>query len=445
MNKNSGLIAALSLLGSAWLAPVALAQTVDDQNATPSMGLNLPSDLSGLGRVDPKLRKPTVVINGEIITGTDVDHRLALVLLANGGKVDEAEKERLRLQVFRNLIDETLQIQEAKANKIEVARAEIDQSFNRVAANFKRTPDQLDGYLRSSGSSARTMRRQIEGEMAWSRLIRRNIDVNVSDAEVNEYIARLNADRGKSEYRVSEIYLSATPETLANVSNNMQQIVDKLKQGASFVAYARQFSEASTAVQGGDLGWVRAAVLPDSMAQAVQTMQPGQLVGPVEVPGGLSLIYLADVRQVLMADPRDATLALRQLSLPVPAGTSKDQLEALVKSFGEATEKMGGCGGAEGVAKQFGAEVVDNELAARELPPQLQQALLTMQVGESTTPFGSVEDGVRVLTLCGRDEPPVESGVDPDNVRSKFENERLSKRAQILLRDLRRDAVIEFK
>ena len=68
-----------------------------------------------------------------------------------------------------------------------------------------------------------------------------------------------------------------------------------------------------------------------------------------------------------------------------------------------------------------------------------------MQVSESTTPFGSVEDGVRVLTLCGRDEPQVESGVDPENVRSRFENERLSKRAQILLRDLRRDAVIEFK
>jgi peptidyl-prolyl cis-trans isomerase SurA len=289
------------------------------------------------------------------------------------------------------------------------------------------------------------MRRQIEGEMAWSRLIRRNIDVNVSDAEVNEYIARLNADRGKSEYRVSEIYLAATPESLPDVARNMEQIVEKLKQGASFVAYARQFSEASTAIQGGDLGWVRAAVLPDSMAQAVLGMQPGQLVGPIEVPGGLSLLYLADVRQVLMADPRDATLSLRQLSLPIAAGTTKEQLDAQIKAFGDATSKMGGCGGAEGVARQFGAEVVDNELSARELPPQLLQALLTMQVGESTTPFGSVEDGVRVLTLCGRDEPQVESGVDPENVRSRFENERLSKRAQILLRDLRRDAVIEFK
>ncbi len=444
MKKNSGLIAALCLMGAAATGPVT-AQTVGDDNATPSMGLNLPSDLSGLGKVDPKLRKPTVVINGEIITGTDVDHRLALVLLANGGRIDEAEKERLRLQVFRNLIDETLQIQEAKANKIEINRAEIDQSFLRVATNFKRTPDQLEEYLRKAGSSARTMRRQIEGEMAWSRLIRRNIDVNVSDAEVNEYIARLNADRGKSEYRVSEIYLSATPESLPDVARNMEQIVEKLKQGASFVAYARQFSEASTAIQGGDLGWVRAGVLPDSMAQAVQGMQPGQLVGPIEVPGGLSLLYLADVRQVLMADPRDATLALRQLSLPIAAGTTKEQLDAQIAAFGDATSKMGGCGGAEAVARQFGAELVDNELSARELPPQLLQALLTMQVGESTKPFGSVEDGVRVLTLCGRDEPPVESGVDPENVRNRFENERLSKRAQILLRDLRRDAVIEFK
>src|SRR3546814_4524429 len=64
------------------------------------------------------------IINGEIITGTVVDQRLALIITANGGKVEEQEKERLRLQVLRNLIDETLQIQEAKANDIVVDRAE---------------------------------------------------------------------------------------------------------------------------------------------------------------------------------------------------------------------------------------------------------------------------------------------------------------------------------
>src|SRR3546814_8010447 len=102
------------------------------------------SDL--FGKSDPNVRKATAIINGEIITGTDVDQRLALIINANGGKVEEQEKERLRLQVLRNLIDETIQIQEAKANDIVVDRAEIDQSYARVAQNFGQNPQQFENY-----------------------------------------------------------------------------------------------------------------------------------------------------------------------------------------------------------------------------------------------------------------------------------------------------------
>src|SRR3546814_20028972 len=74
-----------------------------------SSDLNIPPDVTLFGKSDPNVRKATAIINGEIITGTDVDQRLALIITANGGKVEEQEKERLRLQVLRNLIDETLQ------------------------------------------------------------------------------------------------------------------------------------------------------------------------------------------------------------------------------------------------------------------------------------------------------------------------------------------------
>src|SRR3546814_15378946 len=58
------------------------------------------------GKSDPNVRKATAIVNGRIITGTDVDQRLALIITANGGKVSDEEKERLRVQVLRNLIDE---------------------------------------------------------------------------------------------------------------------------------------------------------------------------------------------------------------------------------------------------------------------------------------------------------------------------------------------------
>ncbi len=425
------------------------AQTVPQSNEVPSgASLNLPTEITLFGKNDPKVRKATAIVNGDIITGTDIDQRLALIVLANGGRVEAEERERLRLQVLRNLIDESLQIQEAAAQDIKISRDEVEQSYARVSRNFKRTPAEMDAYLREQGSSNRSIKRQIEGELAWSRLLRRRVEpfVNVSDDEVQAVIARLEAAKGTQEFRVGEIYLSATPENQNEVAANARRIVEQIKQGGSFAAYARQFSEASTASVGGDLGWVRAAQLPDSLAGAVQQLAVGQLAGPIQTPGGFSVLYLADSRQVLTADPRDATLNLRQLSLAFAPNVTEAEATAKAEALARATQSMGGCGKADEVAKSMGAEVVDNDaVKVRDLPAPLQDMLLRLSIGQATQPFGSQKEGVRVLVLCGRDEARAASGPSPDQLRSQIEETRVNQRAQRYLRDLRRDAVVDYR
>jgi peptidyl-prolyl cis-trans isomerase SurA len=134
-------------------------------------------------------------------------------------------------------------------------------------------------------------------------VLRKNVQpfVNVSQEEVKELIAKMQAQKGTDEYHVGEIYLSATPESKPSVAANANRIMDQLRQGGSFVAYARQYSEASTKVVGGDLGWVRLSQLPTELAAAARDMQPGQLTGPVEMRGGFSILYLIDKRKVLTA------------------------------------------------------------------------------------------------------------------------------------------------
>jgi peptidyl-prolyl cis-trans isomerase SurA len=437
------------LLATAGVALSSLsAQTVGDGGAAPSIGLNLPANIATFGKVDPRLRKATAIINGEIITGTDVDHRLALIVLANGGKVEAAELERLRLQVMRNLIDEALQIQEAKANKIEVTKEEVNQGFERVSRNFKRSTTEMAAYLKSNGSSERSIKRQIEGELAWSRLLRRRVEpyINVADEEVKAIMDRLNASKGTREFRVGEIYLSSTPENSQEVFANGKKIIEQIRQGGSFQAYARQFSEASTAAVGGDLGWIRPAQLPDSLAQAVQELQIGQIAGPVETPGGFSIIYLIDGRQVLTADPRDAVMSLRQLSIAFPAGTTQAAAATRAQEFANATKTIKGCGDVDAVAQAQKAEVVDNDqVKIRDLPGPLQEMLLGLQIGQTTPPFGSQSDGVRVLVLCGRDDPQSASGPSFDQIMAQVKDDRVNRRAQRYLRDLRRDAVVDYR
>lgn len=434
-------LAALSLVAS----PIAV--TAQDAGG-PSTGLDIPSDIKFLGKSDPNVRKPTAVVNGQIITGTDVDQRVALLAAASKNQIAPEEMDRLRTQVLRNLIDETLQIEAAKREEIEVTQAEVDQTYARVAAqNFGQDVAAMDAYLAKIGSSPASLKRQILGEMSWQKLLRRNVSpfVNVSAEEVNEMMARLEASRGTEEYRLGEIWLSSTPETKDQVLANIDKIVAQLKQGGSFLGYARQYSESSTAAAGGDLGFVRLEMLPAELATAARQMQVGQLVGPIENSGGYSILLLIDKKAILTVDPRDAVLSLKQISLKFPTGITEADAKARLATFTTAVQGMKGCGDAESGAAAIGAEVASNDgIVLRSLPEQLQPLIANLQIGQTTPPFGSAQDGVSVLMLCGRDDPQSADTPSFDQLMAQLEDDRVNKRAQRYLRDLRNDAVIEY-
>ena len=314
------------LISATALTPLNAQSTSDSEGN--DANLIAPDGQRLFGKNDPNVRRATAQVNGEIITGTDMDHRLALIVAANENKLPPEELARFRAQILTNLIDETLQIQEAAANKIEVTDAEVDQYFDRVAQqNFKRPANQVEKYLTSIGASVATLKRQIKGELSWSRLLSRNVrpSANVSDDEVNAIIERIKATKGTTEYRLGEIYLSATLEAMPAVTENAKKIIDQLRQGANFVAYARQFSEASTASVGGDLGWLSLAQLPSSLATAAAGMNSNE-VQAVASPGGISILLLIDKRQVAMSDPRDSVLSLKQIAITFPAGTAEAQI-----------------------------------------------------------------------------------------------------------------------
>ncbi len=446
-------IRALLAASALTLAGGVIAQTVADEAPAPATALDLPANIQLLGKLDPNVRKPTARVNKEVITLTDVDQRAAMIMALNNIKVQGEERQRLQLQVLRQLIDETLQIQEAKRREVEIKKEELDTNIERIARSMNRTRAQLAAFLRENGSSEASLRRQIEGELAWRRTLSRRVEpfINVSDEEVNAILERLKASQGAEEYHLREIFLRATtPEQQQAVAARAQQIIDQIRKNeraAEFFSYAAgQYSESSTRAVGGDLGWVRGAQIPEALAANAAQMQVGQIAGPIDVGGGYSILWLVDKRRILTADPRDAKLDLRQITLDFPAGLAREQATAKASAFADAIRGLRGCGDVDGVATRLGAKVVTNDQnRIRDLPPQLQEILLQMQVGQATPPFGSPEVGVRALVLCGRDDPQGGQLPDPNQLKSGLENDRVNRVAQRMLRDLRRDALIEYK
>lgn len=442
--------AAVAALAS--LTGASIAQTVPD-DAVPKNNLDLPTNPQVFGKVDPNVRKPTALVNGAVITGTDVDQRVALLVAARELKLSPAEMAQYKLLITRQLIDETLQIQQAKTAEVKIVPEEITKTYDSIVArNFGKTPAEMRTYLRAIGSSERSLKRQIEAELSWNKYLRRKVDVNVGDEEVKAIIKKLTDAQGTTEYHVREIYLKADADRAQEVFNQAKQMMDsiqKREKGEDTFGYYARFSNATTAATGGDLDWLnesQLAQLPPSLVEAIKSMTPEHLAGPIEVPGGFSIIYLVETRKIGVADPLDATLTLKQVSVRFPEGISQAQADVRVADFSKATQAIRGCGEVAKVATSLGAEVVDNaSVQIRQLPGALRDIMLKLQVGEASPPFGSVKDGIRTLVLCGRDEAKGGNVPGMEQMRGRMENERTNLRANQLLRDLRRDAIVEYR
>ena len=88
------LLAAIGLT----LSMAAAQATAQDSGSTPQGAITVPEDVTYFAKNDPNNRRATAVVNGDIITGTDVDQRVALVLASNKAQPSDEEKQRLKFR-----------------------------------------------------------------------------------------------------------------------------------------------------------------------------------------------------------------------------------------------------------------------------------------------------------------------------------------------------------
>jgi peptidyl-prolyl cis-trans isomerase SurA len=437
LNVYSAIAASTALLWASVLPPLA-AQEAESGSRLEDITVN--------GKNDPRVRKAAAMVNGVVVTDLDVDQRLALVSTASGTRIPREELARLRAQILRNLIDEKLQIGEAKVHDVEVDENQVSDAYKRVSTNFKKTPEEFDAFLKNAGTSQQSLLDQIRAEFAWSKLLRRRVEpfINVGDDEVNGVIKRMEASKGQDEYRLGEIFLPATAENEAEVMGQANNIASQVRAGASFVAYARQYSQSATAALGGDRGWVQASQLNPVLRDALGAATAGTLVGPIKASGGIFLMVMAEKRKMLSADPLEATITVKQIAVPLPKDKPRAEQEKIVQALAAKSKVMTGCGRAADLAASLGGKASDMApTKIRNMPAGLHQVLANLQIGQSTPPFGT-QDDARVLMLCGRDEAQ-ENVPSFDEVYAQINEERVNMMARRYMRDLRRDAIVDYR
>lgn len=390
-----------------------------------------------------------VLVNDEPISSFDIDQRLRLVIALAGGVSTQEEFLEVREQVLRTMIDERLQLQEAATVDLEIPEAQLDSFFARRAEGIGQTADQFEAALKSIGSSKGSMQKQMEAEIAWSQLVEGRLGsfVTVSDEEVEARIQKIHDNRGKFEYRLGEIVFDVnSAEQEASIKANAQQIVERIRAGAKFPEIAKQLSSSPSAAVGGDLGWTTVDGMNDDYGAIVENLEVGTISEPVRTAGGFAILVLSDRRRVLVADPLDTELDVRQIHLTTEKTNDPSiasQFENTVKDLHTQTTD---CSTINAIATASGADGridLGGAVRIRELSTEIRTKLQPLEAGGSTD-IMKMEDGWRVLVVCDRKEAEVQEP-DFDQIMNQIEQQRLSMMGRRYLRDLRRDAIIDYR
>lgn len=394
------------------------------------------------------LQRIEALVNDEIISAYDLRQRMGLVIAATGGVNSEDELMRLRDQVLRGMVDEKLQLQEAAQFEVKADPAELQQAYERISRSFNQSPDTFEQYLKQIGSSRESLYQQLQAEFVWQTLVngRLGSQVIISDEEVEDTIARLESNAGKFEYDLAEIYLIVDqPSFETTVRRTADRLVQQLRDGAQFAGVARQFSAASTAARGGELGWVSQGQMLPEIESVVEKMSVGDISEPIRSAGGFYIISLMDRRRILSIDPLDAQLDVTQVYYQFKQDTTQEILDAYLQHAVDVKDNFKGCDNATALAEELGAtdHGAIGSISLRDMPPQLRRILEDLEIGEPSGPVAS-PDGVRIFYVCAKHDPVIQAPTF-EEVMNQLTQQRLAMMARRYLRDLRRDAVIDIR
>ncbi len=382
-----------------------------------------------------------VVVNDEAITNADIEDRVGLIFMSSGLEANEANRKSVRDRVIKNLIEEKLQLQEAKHSGIDVPNTDIENALASVAKQNRMSVDDMNNMMLHARVPRQTLVDQIKATLAWTRVIQRQLrpQVEVGADEISAVLERIKANEGKPEYLMAEIFLNVdNPADEAKIQELAMGLIQRMKDGTPFSVIAQQFSKGTGALNGGDLGWIQPGQLSGEMDKAAQSIAVGNVSPPIRMPDGFHILAKKQERIISAVDPRAIEVHMRQANFALQ-GRTLTSAQADIDKF---RHDVSSCGALTSRTSQYqdwstadlGKKIIGN------LAPWLAKLAQTLPLNEPSQVME--KDGYAILLyVCERND----SGADRETILASLGNEKLELQARRLLRDLQRAASIDMR
>jgi peptidyl-prolyl cis-trans isomerase SurA len=389
------------------------------------------------------------VVDDQVISVDDLGARMKMVMLSTNIGDSPESRARIANQVLRAMIDEKLELEEAKRQNVTATDAEIDKAVAAIAKQNNLTAAQLDDVLKSHGVERSALTDQLKAAIVWSKLVRQRAEESspISEEEVDDALKRLKEVERQPRTRVAEILLVVdNPQQDEKIRETALRLIEEMKRGARFSAIAQQFSQSPTAAVGGDLGWISPQQLAPELAKAVAQMRPGELSPPLRTPAGYYLLLVLDRRSGdSSADAQETSLHIVQVVFALPAQAGDAARQAAFAQATSVRQAAKNCDDMLRIGKERAPQLSsEGDLRLSQIAPSMRTFVLGLGIGKPSQPILQ-KNGVGVIMVCGKSAPQSAAPLTREEVENTLLHQRLDTLARRYLRDLRQAAYVDVR
>jgi len=397
-----------------------------------------------------------IVVDQDVIMQSELEERFEAVRsqISSQKNARMPSDDVLKKQIEEQMIIESLQLQRAERAGIRISDEEINNTLAQIAKENNLSLNEFKEALTVDGISWSGMRSRVSRELKINRLqqgtMRRRIQV--SEQEIKNFLSsELGSNLTADQYRLGHI-LIPIPENPSNndlktASSQANSIFAKIEEGDDFRALALEFSSGQNSLEGGDLGWRKAAQLPTIFSDLVDNMGIGETRSPIKSGRGFHILKLFNKRGASTEGKIAQTRVRHVLVQPNEIRSENEANDLALSLRNEVIEGRD----FEEIAKLYsddpGSALSGGDLGwSRKgiFVPEFEKIMADSEINELSSVFKTVH-GYHFLEVTGRRIEDFSKRYRMSQAENFLRNQRFDQELSNWLREIREDAFIESK
>jgi peptidyl-prolyl cis-trans isomerase SurA len=236
-----------------------------------------------------------VLVNGVPITELDIQHRLKFIEMST-------HKTPTRQAVISDLVDEILELREAKRYTIDPPDSDVDQAYANVASNMGVDAQKLTQILVNGGASEDTLKHRLRAQIAWTSLVRGRYksSLEIPDSDVEAQLQLHKPEDTKQvgyEYALRPITLVVPHGSPDAAYEARKRDADALRARFANCADGVPFTRGLPEVAVGEPIIKTSADLSQALRDILDKTEVGHLTPPEQIGDGIQVFALCSKRE----------------------------------------------------------------------------------------------------------------------------------------------------